>query len=153
MTNPTFRDYQPADLDAMYALDVACFEPAFQFSRRAMRRFAEARGAITVLAEADGTLAGFCIVQMEDGSGYVVTLDVAPPWRRKGLASRLMLEIESRARVAGATGMALHVFSGNSGAIRFYEHLGYERSGVDPGFYGRGLDALIYRKQLEPYSS
>ena len=62
----TLREYRDGDIEAMYALDVACFEPVFRFSRRAMRRFAEARGAVTVLAEVEADLAGFCIVQMEE---------------------------------------------------------------------------------------
>jgi hypothetical protein len=57
----TFREYRPGDAEAMYALDVQCFEPVFQFSRRAMRYFAEARRAVTVLAEVDGELEGFAL--------------------------------------------------------------------------------------------
>jgi hypothetical protein len=48
------REYRPGDWEAMYALDLVCFEPAFRFSKRAMRGFAEAPGAVTVLAWADG---------------------------------------------------------------------------------------------------
>ena len=36
----------------MHALDLLCFAPVFQFSRGAMRAFAETPGAVTVLAEA-----------------------------------------------------------------------------------------------------
>jgi ribosomal-protein-alanine N-acetyltransferase len=133
----------------MYALDLVCFEPPFRFSRAAMRGFAEAVGALTVLAEAQGELAGFCIAQLEKQNAYVVTLDVAPTWRRRGLARRLMAELESKARAAGATAMALHVFTGNTGAIQFYESIGYNRAGRAEAFYGRGLDALVYRKRLQ----
>jgi ribosomal-protein-alanine N-acetyltransferase len=133
----------------MYALDLVCFEPPFRFSRAAMRGFAEAAGALTVLAEAQGELAGFCIAQLEKQNAYVVTLDVAPTWRRRGLARRLMAELESKARAAGATAMALHVFTGNTGAIQFYESIGYNRAGRAEAFYGRGLDALVYRKRLQ----
>jgi [ribosomal protein S18]-alanine N-acetyltransferase len=144
----TLKEYRIGDLEAMFALDVVCFEPVFRFSRRAMRRFAEARGALTVLAEAEGELAGFAIVQMEDRVGYVVTLDVAPAWRRRGLARRLMVDVETRVVAAGGVGMELHVFVGNMGAVRFYEGMGYGRMGMVEGFYGRGLDALIYGKRL-----
>jgi len=171
---PTLRDYRPhfdsdSDFDsedwrAMHALDVVCFAPPFRFSRRVMRRFAETPGAITLLAEADGQLAGFCIAHIgskpiqdrqtgsqpiEARTAYVVTLDVAPAWRRKGLARRLMQQIESRAQAAGAQSMALHVFPGNVAALKLYEALGYERISVAVGFYGPGLDALLYRKSLE----
>jgi len=143
------RGYRAGDLEAIYALDMECFEPVFRFSRRAMRRFAEAAGAVSVVAEAEGELAGFTIVQMEQQAGYVVTLDVAPAWRRRGLAGRLMAEAEVRVQAAGGAAMELHVFAGNVGAMRLYEGMGYGRIGLVEGFYGRGLDALVYRKRFK----
>jgi ribosomal-protein-alanine N-acetyltransferase len=149
MDEVTLREYKPGDWEAMYALDLACFEPAFRFSRGVMRGFAEAPGAIAVLAEAEGALFGFCVVQMEGHVGYVVTLDVASAWRRQGLARRMMEDVEAKVRAASGVGMALHVFTGNAGAMRFYESMGYGRAGRAEGFYGRGLDALVYRKRFE----
>ncbi len=149
MDEVRLREYRAGDAAAMYALDVACFEPVFRFSRRAMRGFAEAAGAIAVLAEAGGELVGFCVVQMEGKVGYVVTLDVAAAWRRRGLARRLMAEMETRARAAGGTGMALHVFKGNAAAMQFYESIGYGRVRMVEGFYGRGVDALVYGKKFQ----
>jgi len=146
------REYRQADLDAMYALDVVCFEEPFRFSLREMRRFAEARWAKVVIAEQEGVLAGFCIAHVETakrgGVGYVVTLDVAMEFRRSGLAARLMGRVEGEARVAGCGEMRLHVFTGNEAAIRFYERTGYEFVKRDEGFYGVGVDALVYRKVL-----
>ena len=142
------RGYRPSDVEAMYALDLTCFEPPFSFTRRAMKQLAEATGAVTVLAQSPSGLAGFCIVQMEGHIGYVVTLDVAPEWRRCGLAMLLMTEAEEKLLAHGATGMALHVFAGNTPAIRFYERCGYQRAGAAKAFYARGLDALTYRKPL-----
>jgi ribosomal-protein-alanine N-acetyltransferase len=150
MDEVTLREYRPGDWERMYALDVQCFAPEFQFSRGAMRSFAEAPGALTVLAESANELRGFCLVQIERHVGYVVTLDVAAPWRRRGLARRMMEDLEARVRAAGGLGMALHVFTGNAGAMRFYESMGYGRAGRSEGFYGRGLDALLYRKRFGP---
>jgi ribosomal-protein-alanine N-acetyltransferase len=154
MGEVTLREYRPGDWERMYALDVQCFAPEFQFSRRVMRGFAEAPGALSLLAEAAGGLVGFCMVQMEEQLlGYVVTLDVAAAWRRRGLARRLMAEMEAKVGAAGGVGMALHVFTGNEGAMRFYESMGYGRVGRAEGFYGKGLDALVYRKRFQPQGS
>jgi ribosomal protein S18 acetylase RimI-like enzyme len=60
-----------------------------------------------------------------------------------------MVELEARVRSAGGVGMALHVYSGNAGAIRFYEGMDYGRVGVAEHFYGRGMHALMYRKKFE----
>jgi [ribosomal protein S18]-alanine N-acetyltransferase len=148
------RDYRVDDLEAMFCLDEACFAAEFRFDRRSMRIFAGGRDAITLIAEKTcGGIAGFVIVHVEPAAaglrGYVVTLDVAEELRREGLARRLMRAAETRAAAAGAIWMELHVFTGNEGAIRFYERLGYVRIGLSRGFYGNdGLDAFVYRKQL-----
>ena len=146
----TLREYRSGDWRALWALDVRCFEPVFRFSRRAMREFAEAPGAVTILAEDGdrGELAGFCIVQLEERVGYVVTLDVDDRWRRRGLALRLVVEVERRVREAGGLAMALHVYTGNAGAIRFYEAMGYVRAELAEGFYASGVDAWVYEKRL-----
>jgi ribosomal-protein-alanine N-acetyltransferase len=148
MSEVTLRGYRSGDWEVMYALDLICFEPPFRFSRRTMRGFAEAPNAIASLAEDQGKLVAFCVTHVEQGVGYVVTLDVALEWRRKGLAARLMAESEARARSMGAERMALHVFTDNSSAIRFYEALEYQRIDVAKGFYGDGLDALVYVKKF-----
>src|ERR1039458_6838036 len=129
MDNVTLREYRPGEWQAMHALDLVCFEPVFQFSRAAMHRFAEAPGAIVVLAEATAELVAFCVVNMEQQTGYVVTLDVAPPWRRRGLARRLMAEAETRLRAVGGVGMALHVSTANTAAVQVYESNCYGRVG------------------------
>lgn len=145
------RDYRPSDLEAIFRLDEACFPPEFRFDKESMRTFAEARDAITVVAEGGGGVVGFVIVEIERGiaglCGYVVTLDVADESRRAGLAGKLMDQVERRAADVDASCIELHVFTGNEGAIRFYEGRGYVRVGVRRRFYGSvGLDAFVYRK-------
>ena len=147
------RDYQSADLEAIFRLDQICFAAEFRFDRESMQRFAETGQAVALVAETGvGELAGFVIVHVERASaarvGYVVTLDVAPELRRMGLAGALMDEASRRVVAAGGCRMELHVFVGNAEAIRFYESRGYVRVGVQRGFYGGQLDALVYRVEL-----
>jgi ribosomal-protein-alanine N-acetyltransferase len=149
------RDYRAADLEAMFRLDEACFSDEFRFDRESMGKFAHQRNAIVRVAKtACGEIVGFVIVHVERTvtglQAYVVTLDVAAEYRRKGLARRLMRESEASAMAAGARWMQLHVFTENEGAIRFYERMGYERIRVRRGFYGApGLDAFVYGKELK----
>ncbi len=146
------RGYRHGDFEAMFVLDELCFEPAFRFSRSAMRRFAESRRARVILAEAADQLAGFAITHMEKTptgcAGYIVTLDVHPDFRRHGLAARLMQNAEATIRGAGCKAMLLHVFTGNAAAIAFYESQGFEHSHTVEDFYEDGLDAFVYRKAL-----
>jgi ribosomal-protein-alanine N-acetyltransferase len=148
------RGYRNDDLEAMFRLDLLCFEPRFRFSREQMKRFAASRKARVAIVEIGSQLAGFCIAHVENlpGSGkvgYLVTLDVAPEARRLGLARTLMDRAEADALEAGCVAMMLHVFSGNGAAIGFYERMGYVCSHTAVSFYGAGADALVYHKPLD----
>jgi ribosomal protein S18 acetylase RimI-like enzyme len=133
----------------MYALDLICFDEPFRFDLKSMRRFALTVEAIVVVAVSAGELVGFVIVHLERGHlAYVVTLDVAPAYRRMGLARALMSEATEQALKSGADRLGLHVFAGNAAATAFYERLGFERVAADVGFYGDGLDAWTYMKVL-----
>jgi ribosomal protein S18 acetylase RimI-like enzyme len=133
----------------MFRLDRVCFEPRFQFSLHAMRDFAEASGAVSVVAEVDGAMVGFAIAEVEGEVAYLVTIDVDPGCRRGGLARSMMGWVEARAVEMGARRMELHVFAANEAAIRFYERLGFGLVGTVPGFYGRGMDALYYAREID----
>jgi [ribosomal protein S18]-alanine N-acetyltransferase len=151
-TDVVLRGYRPEDLEAMFQLDELCFEPPFRFSRAEMRRYAQAHNAHVVIIEIAGHLAGFCIAHVnqssDDTTGYIVTLDVAPEHRRKGIASLLMREAERQVAEAGCGAMVLHVFSGNAGAISFYEREGYALFRAVPNFYAKNVNALVYCKPL-----
>lgn len=147
------REYDHRDLDAMVALDVACFAPSFRFSKASMQQFAEAENAWSQVAVASDGLAGFCIVHREQipGAtvGYLVTIDVAAGHRRKGLGEQMLSDGEFWLRNVGAVAMFLHVYVRNTGAISFYERAGYERNGEKLGFYGPGKDAAMFWKRLD----
>ena len=136
----------------MVRLDAACFAPEFLFSRRAMRSFAEAGNAWTVVADRGGEVVGFAIAHIErvgaEVVGYCVTLDVSPAERRLGLGGSLLGELERWAEGEGARAMVLHVHTGNVAARRFYEARGYTVAREVRGFYRRGVDALECRKEL-----
>src|SRR5260370_21125609 len=86
------REYRDADLEEISRLDEACFSKEFRFDRRSMRSFAEARGAIAVVAEADGGGdAGFVVVHVGRSAGRGSrdggALGVAARIMRQGVAS------------------------------------------------------------------
>jgi [ribosomal protein S18]-alanine N-acetyltransferase len=147
------REYVEEDLDEIVRLDERCFDEEFRFDRRSMKAYAEARNAVSLIAENEGEIVGFAIAHIDNVAagwrGYVVTLDVAAEYRRRGLAEQMMQAVEMLAEAAGALRMDLHVFTENETAIRFYERIGYERFARRRRFYGaEGLDAYEYRKEL-----
>ena len=143
------RPGRASDLDAMYALDCECFAAPFRFSRRTMASFARAPNARTFVAESvEGEMVGFLIVELQQEGAYLITLDVHPGYRRQGIAGDLLSHAEHWATAGGVNCLFLHVADQNLQAIRFYEKAGYESVGRVPDYYGQGLAALIYSRNI-----
>lgn len=116
------------------------------------RRFSLLRAdfdaALWWLAEADGSLAAVCLNAWHFSGdrtfGWVGTLGVRRPWRRRGLALALLLHSFADFKHRGATRVGLGVDAENTtGAVRLYE-----RAGMRPV---RRHDT--YEKALAPVSS
>ena len=147
-----YRSYKPEDFVALYAIEERCFQPPLSFSRRHIRQLVTSPHAATWIAEDDGRMAGFAIVQWAEEAGrviaYIQTIEVAPEQLRQGIGNELLGRIEGSARAAGAQAIWLHVDAQNAGAIRLYEANGYRSVGREENYYARNRAALIYAKPL-----
>ena len=146
------RLYQPGDFAALYAVEEACFQPPLRFGRRFMRQLVDNPDAATWIAEQDGRMAGFAIVEWmldKDATvAYIQTIEVAADERRQGVGGELLRRVEDSARAAGAGAIWLHVDAENAGAIRLYENHGYARLGREEHYYARSRPALILSKRI-----
>ncbi len=150
----TLRDFSPDDFDRLHAIDQECFPPGIAYSRRELSFYMKLRGAFTLVAEA-GTwakkpdIAGFIVAQKHQRRmGHVVTIDVLAPYRRHGLGSLLMNEVESRLREAGCDAMFLETAVDNAAALKFYERHGYVVVKELPEYYPNGLDGYLMLKRF-----
>ncbi len=147
-----YRPYQPPDFAALYAVEEACFEPLFRFSRRYMRQLLNRIDSAAWVAEEDGRLVAFAIVGWSGPPGaviaYIETIEVLAGMRGKGAGSELLRRIEAAALAAGACVIALHVDAENQAAIHLYEAHGYRQAGREENFYPEGRAALVFRKPL-----
>lgn len=145
---PMLREARPRDLDGLWRLDQLCFEPGIAYSRRELSRLLALPGAVGVVAEVGPLLCGFALACPEPPhSAHVVTLDVHPTFRRRGLGRRLIERVLER---SGAKRTVLEVDVRNSGAVAFYRNLGFRESGRLVSYYGPGLDALRMVRSPEP---
>ena len=148
----TYRLYSRGDFAQLYAIEETCFAPPLRFSRQYMRQLVNARNAATWIAEEDGRLAGFAIVDWTQEIGgvaaYIQTIEVAPGQRGRGVGGELLRQVESSARVAKSGLIWLHVDAENRAAISLYEANGYRCERRQANYYGRGRNALVYAKPL-----
>lgn len=153
LTTVRYRLYQPADFAPLYAIEEACFQPPLRFPCAYMRSLVESSSAATWIAEQDGGMTGFAIVEWvregDETVAYIQTLEVSPEARQRGIGAELLSRLESSAQSAGADLIWLHADAENAPAIRLYESHGYRLEGREENYYPNRRPALIYAKQLE----
>ncbi len=137
-----YRDATSADAASLARLDAECF-PHHPYDARLMRGIV-ARGAFCPVAELDGELAGFAMVDVHPskGDGLLVTLDVGARWRRRGLGTALLGLCAREVARAGGSLIVLTTALGNAPARALYRKLGFRDAGVIEGYY-RHDDAVV----------
>lgn len=147
-----YRLYCAIDFDQLYAIEEACFQPPLRFSRRYMRQLLASADGAAWVAEENGQLAGFAIVEWAEEPAvivaYIQTIEVLAKQRGRGVGIELLRRIEQSAESAGAEVIWLHVSQENAPAIRLYESTGYRCQGREENYYARGHAGLIYAKNL-----
>lgn len=143
MSPPILREAGLEDLEALYRLDALCFEPGIAYTRDHLRRFLRLQTARSTVAEIDGEVAGFALgYRPRHGVAHVLTLDVDPRFRRRGLGEALLREVLSRLAEDGARETRLEVDVTNAAAIAFYERLGFRTLRRLENYYAAGRPAL-----------
>ncbi|KGB79335.1 N-terminal acetyltransferase A complex catalytic subunit ard1 [Cryptococcus deuterogattii 99/473] len=113
-----------------------------------------------VAVDPKGRIVGYILAKMEEEpsdtpSGHVTSISVLRPYRRLGLANKLMKQSQE-AMVAhyDAHHITLHVRKSNRAAISLYrDTLGFEVHGMEKSYYADGEDAYgmryIFKKPEE----
>jgi len=142
------RTFKPEDFDTLYEIDQACYEPAVAYSKRELRAYLRFTGSDCLVAEADTQIAGFCISARRDESGYIVTIDVLPQFRRHRLGTKLLNEIERRLAANGVREITLETATDNDSAVAFWTKHGYRNRGIKKDYYPGGRDAFAMSKTV-----
>ena len=142
------RPFRPADLETLWRIDQECFPPGIAYSRAELAHYIKQRGAVTVVGEKEGAIAGYLVAESHGNRGHIVTIDVRPRAQRSGLGSKLIAAAEDRLRAAGCSSVSLETAVDNAAALAFYKRHGYSVVGTIPRYYQNSLDALRMEKQL-----
>ena len=144
----TLRTYTPEDFETLYEIDQACYEPAIAYSKREFRNYLRFPGAECVIAEENGKAIGFCLTAHQQARGYIITIDVLEKFRRRGVGTALLSEVERRLAAHGVNEIGLETATGNESAIAFWQRHGYRTRGVWKGYYPGGRDAFSMTKPI-----
>ena len=141
--HPSIRNYRREDLSTLHEIDRICFPDYMAYSRAELAFYLGHPAAISKVAELDGRIFGFVVGRMESSAcAHVITLDVIPEARRRGVGSALMELLHEEFRARGITQVVLEVAAVNEEAQRFYARLGYGHVGTLRHYYKARVDAF-----------
>ncbi len=137
-------------LDKLYEIEEQCFDQE-AFTKRQIGYLLTDYNTIALVAKANSDIAGFIIVQVEVEDdrvfGHIITINVPPTFRRKGIGSKMIKEIESLLKQKGITECQLEVREDNSAALKLYQSVGYQKIGKLENYYGK-KHGLYLKKTL-----
>ncbi len=137
-------------LDKLYEIEEQCFEQE-AFTKRQISYLLTDYNSIPLVAKVDIIVAGFIIAQVEIENstmfGHIITINVASTFRRKGIATKMLQEVEVILKQKGITECHLEVREDNSAALKLYHKAGYQRVGRLEKYYGKA-HGLYLKKTL-----
>lgn len=134
------------DAEALHALDATCFPDPWPVSGWRLELRAPARAWRVV--QADGELVAAGGLWFAPDVAHLLRLAVAPAWRRRGLASRLIELLVALTRDARRDALTLEVRASNAPAASLYRRHGFVRQGIRPGYYADGEDAVLLTRRV-----
>ncbi|MCW4007679.1 MAG: ribosomal protein S18-alanine N-acetyltransferase [Candidatus Bathyarchaeota archaeon] len=137
-------------LDKLYEIEKQCFTQE-AFTKQHLAYLLTDYNTIGLVARVNDEIAGFILAQIDVERnllfGHILTLNVEPTYRRKGIAQRLLAGIESMLREKGVKECRLEVREDNVAALNLYRKLGYKVVGKLEKYYGEA-HGLYLRKIL-----
>jgi [ribosomal protein S18]-alanine N-acetyltransferase len=150
MENLTIEDASIRLLDQLYEIEKKCFNQE-AFSKQQIAYLLNDYNSLSYIAKINDQIAGFIIAQidMEHNQlfGHIVTIEVIAQYRRKGVAQKLLNEVETIAKLKGAKECRLEVRENNLVALKLYQKFGYKKIAKLENYYPTA-HGLYLRKNL-----
>jgi len=143
---PSIRPMTEADLDAVLAIEQACFPRAWT-REHFLAELASPYG-VSMVAEQQGRLVGYLCLSVLLDEAEILDVAVDPALRRSGIGAALVNWACDEARQRGASVLRLEVRATSGPAIALYERFGFVRSGLRKAYYENGIDAVLMDKNL-----
>jgi ribosomal-protein-alanine acetyltransferase len=146
----TVQDASVKYLGRLYEIEKECFvEEAF--TKKQIAQLLTDYNSISLIARENCEIVGFIVGMIYPDrkavNGHILTIDVSPPHRRKGIGQMLLHEMEGIFAQKGVQTCLLEVREDNVAAIGLYHKLGYKDIGRLKNYYGNA-HGIYFRKAL-----
>jgi ribosomal-protein-alanine N-acetyltransferase len=139
---PELRKLRTADFFRLYEIDQICFEPEIAYSRAELFFHLKHPESLTRVVELEGAVVAFAVARfLDDLAAHIITLDVVPELRRRGIGSSLLGAIHREFRSRNLAVSILEVDTENEAALKFYRKFCYETVETIRGYYSGRRDA------------
>ena len=144
----TIRAARPEDAPALRHIEAQSFPDPW--SEADFAQLLSAPGIEGWICWAGPKLSGYVLVRSAGEKAEILNLAVAPEFRRRRVAHRLLRRGLETLSERGVYHVFLEVRRSNGAALALYRRLGFALAGVCRGYYRRPLeDAMVLRRRLD----
>lgn len=145
----TYRDLIALDIPILVGLEREIF-PESPWSAAQFRE--ELAGVPKrrkyIVAQDGDAIVGYAGIALAGDVADIHNIAVVPAYRRRGIATALLEQLEQWAIDKGVSALMLEIREGNSEAQPLYEKRGYRVISRRDNYYGPKIHALIMRREL-----
>lgn len=144
---PIFRKITEQDIECVAKLEKEIFSDAW--SILSIRDTFQQPQAFITIAEADGIIAGYCIVYYVMDEGEIARIAVNEKFRRQGIGCGILDYTCECCKEKQIARLLLDVRESNKDARAFYQKYGFQEDGVRKGFYEQPKEnAVLMSRQI-----
>lgn len=142
------------DLNVIRRIEIECFGNE-AFTKTYLAYLMTAPNTIFLVAEMKGEIAGFIVGSVDPYrkgglAGHIYSLDVSPRYRRRGIGSTLLSEIEKIFKKTGVEICYLEVRIDNVAAKKLYRKHDYKETVTLKDYYRLGVHGVRLQKRINP---
>jgi ribosomal-protein-alanine N-acetyltransferase len=101
-----------------------------------------------LVAHEAGAIVGYAGIALAGNVADLHNVAVIPSYRKRGIASHLLDELERWAATKKVSALMLEIREGNEEAFPLYKKRGYEVIARRDNYYATGVHALVMRKEI-----
>ena len=149
-TTVKIEDASIKHLDRLFEIEMECFKSE-AFTKQQIAQLLTNQNCVSLIALENDKIIGFIIgmVYIEGNilTGHILTIDVSPSHRRRGIGIKLLQELEKIFKNRGVKVSRLEVREDNIAALNLYQKLGYKKVGKLHNYYG-DVHGIVLKKVL-----